>query len=209
MLLLISDMVSAITWGEWTGGTYIQSERRVYVCDGVSVGRGENGEVLTEARPDMDLAIDKCKSIATKLGLDADKVIPYKKTLTNAYGQSFYDPEEIFADIIAASKGSDADLTGMLEVRDKDGIGLYDQLRRLRGIQWPAPTRDIAMAGGTARRYMRQEGWKDQPYANFRHADGKAHFKLCEQDYGVNGSKLKEVADEFKQYGANKGELAE
>jgi len=205
--LLYGDVIfPAMTWGEWTGGTYIQSERRVYVCDGVSVARGENGEVLTEARPDMDLAIDKCKSIATKLGLDADTVIPYKKTLTNKYGQSFYDPEEIFADIIAASKGSDADLSGMLEVRDRDKIGLYDQLRRLRGIQWPAPTRDIAAAGGTPRRYMHQEGWKNQPYENFRHADGKAHFKLCEQDYGPNGSTLKQVTDEFKQYGAHKGE---
>ena len=57
-----------------------------------------------------------------------------------------YDPEEVFRDIVVASKGSDADLTGMLEVRDRDGTGLYDQLRQLRGIQWPAPTRK---SGGT------------------------------------------------------------
>jgi anaerobic selenocysteine-containing dehydrogenase len=204
---LYGDVIfPAITWGEWTGGTYIQSERRVYVCDGVSVGRNERGDVLTEARPDLDLAIDKCKSIATKLGLKADEIIPYKKSIKNKYGQEFYDPEDIFEDIIIASKGSDADLTGMLEVRERDGTGLYEQLRNLRGIQWPAPTYDIAKQGGTPRRYMHQEGWKDSPYANFRHADGKAHFNLCEQDYGKDGKNLKDVAKEFSKYGAKKGE---
>ncbi len=205
--VLYGDVIfPAITWGEWTGGTYIQSERRVYVCDGVRVGRNEKGDVLTEALPDMDLAIDKCKSIAEKLGLDVDKIIPYKKKLKNKYGQRFYDPEEIFEDIVKASKGSDADLSGMLEVRERDGIGLYEQLRRLRGIQWPAPTYEIARRGGTPRRYMHQEKWDGQPYANFRHADGKAKFKLCEQDYGPDNSLLKEVTDQFKAYGAKEGE---
>ncbi len=205
--VLYGDVIfPAITWGEWTGGTYIQSERRVYITDGVSVGRNENGEVLTEALPDLDLAIDKCISIGKLLGLDVDKIIPYKKTLSNAYGQKFYDPEDVFEDIVVASKGSDADLTGMLEVRDRDGIGLYDQLRQLRGIQWPAPTYEIAKAGGTKRRYLHQERWDAQPYANFPHADGRAHFKLCEQDYGENGKNLKEVAKEFEKYGAKVGE---
>jgi nitrate reductase NapA len=205
--LLYGDVIfPAITWGEWTGGTYIQSERRIYICDGVSVGRDEHDNVLTEARPDMDLAIDKCKSIAIKLGLDAEAIIPYKKTIENEYGQRFYDPEDIFEDIIKASKGSDADLTGMLEVRERDGVGLYDQLRQLRGIQWPAPTYEIAKKGGTARRYLHQEGWEDQPYPNFRHKDGKAHFKLCEQDYGPNNQYLKEVTEAFAVYGAKKGE---
>ncbi|MDA0746507.1 MAG: molybdopterin-dependent oxidoreductase [bacterium] len=205
--LLYADVVfPAITWGEWTGGTYIQSERRVYVCDGVSVGRDEKGDVLTEALPDMDLAIDKCKAIARKLGLDADKIIPYQKTIKNAYGQEFYDPEDVFEDIVRASKGSDADLTGMLEVKERDGIGLYDQLRQLRGVQWPAPTYEIAKKGGTARRYMNQEGWADSPYENFRHADGKAHFKLCEQDYGPDNKYIKEVTKALSVYGAKKGE---
>ena len=115
--LLYADVVfPAITWGEWTGGVYIQSERRLYVNDGVSVGRNAKGEVLVEARPDMDLAIDKAKAIGVKLGLEVDKIFPYKKTIKNKYGQSFYDPEDVFRDIITASKGSDADLTGMLEV---------------------------------------------------------------------------------------------
>jgi anaerobic selenocysteine-containing dehydrogenase len=204
---LYADVIfPAITWGEWSGGTYIQSERRVYVCDGVGVGRNEKGEPLTDCLPDMDLAIDKCKSIATKLGLDAEKIIPYKKTMKNAYGQAFYDPEDVFTDIVIASKGSDADLTGMLEVKERDGIGLYDQLRQLRGIQWPAPDYETAKAGGTPRRYMHQEGWKDSPYENFRHKDGKARFRLCEQDYGKDGKNLKDVAREFQQYGARKGE---
>jgi len=205
--LLYGDVIfPAMTWGEWTGGTYIQSERRVYVCDGVKVARNEKGEVLKDVSPDLDMAIDKCKAIARKLGLDADKIIPYKKTVENDYGQAFYNPEEVFEDIVRASKGSDADLTGMLEVRDRDGIGLYEQLRQLRGVQWPAPTYDIAKAGGTPRRYMHQEGWKDQPYENFRHPDGKAHFSLCEQDYGENNRNIIEVTNEFKKYGAKVGE---
>ncbi len=205
--VLYGDVIfPAITWGEWTGGTYIQSERRVYVCDGVSVGRDERGDVITEAKPDLDLAIDKTKTIAAKLGLDADKVIPFQKTIENDYGQKFYDPEDVFEAIVKASKGSDADLTGMLEVKERDGVGLYDQLRKLRGIQWPAPDYESARKGGTPRRYMHQEGWKDSPYDNFRHADGKAHFKLCEQDYGPDGKNLKEVTAELQKYGAKRGE---
>ncbi len=120
----------------------------------------------------MDLAIDKCISIGKLLGLPVEEIIPYKKTITNEYGQKFYDPEDIFEDIVKASKGSDADLCGMLEVRERDGIGLYDQIRRLSGIQWPAPTNEIAKAGGTKRRYMDQEGWDGKPYGMFRKADG-------------------------------------
>ena len=202
--LLYADVVfPAITWGEWSGGVYIQSERRLYVCDGVSVGRNETGEVLTGALPDMDLAIDKAKSIGKKLGLDVDKILPYQKTIKNAYGQEFYNPEDVFRDILKASKGSDADLSGMLEVEEKDKIGLYEQLRRLRGIQWPAPNYDIAKRGGTPRRYLGQEAWENKPYGAFATKDGKAHFKLCEQNYDT----LKETAAKFMTYGESVGVL--
>jgi anaerobic selenocysteine-containing dehydrogenase len=175
-LLYADVVVPAATWGEWTGGTYIQSERRVYICDGTA-NPPEN------CRPDMDMAIDKGKALAKKLGLDADKVYPYKKTVRMGNGLMAYNPEDVFRDIVAASKGSDADLSGMLDVEKEDGIGLYDQLRRLRGVQWPAPTAEIARKGGTPRRYLGQEGWAGKPYGAFRHKDGKARFKLCEQDY--------------------------
>jgi len=108
-----------------------------------------------------------------------------------------YDPEDVFRVIVETSKGSDADLSGMLEVEKEDGVGLYDQLRRLRGIQWPAPTAAIARKGGTPRRYLGQEGWAGKPYGAFSHKDGKAKFKLCEQDY----SKLKSVTAELMTYG--------
>ncbi len=202
--VLYADVVfPAITWGEWTGGVYIQSERRLYVNDGVSVGRNEKGEALTEALPDMDLAIDKGKSIAKLLGLDGDKIFPYKKTIKNNYGQSFYDPEDVFRDIIKASKGSDADLTGMLEVEKIDGIGLYEQLRRLRGIQWPAPTYEIAKNGGTPRRYMMQENWPGKPYGFFAQPGGKAHMHLCEQNYDT----LEETTRKLMKYGEEVGDL--
>jgi anaerobic selenocysteine-containing dehydrogenase len=188
---LYADVIfPAATWGEWTGGTYIQSERRLYVCDGTA-------SPPPNCRPDMDLAIDKCKGLATKLGLDADKIIPYQKKIKMANGLMAYDPEEVFRDILAASKGSDADFSGILEVEQRDGVTPYDQLRSLRGVQWPAPSYEIAKAGGTPRRYLGQEGWAGQPYGDFRHPDGKAKFKLCEQDY----TKLKDVTDRLMKYG--------
>lgn len=189
--LLYGDVIfPAATWGEWTGGTYIQSERRVYVCDG-TVNPPPN------CRPDMDMAIDKGKVLAEKLGLDAHKIFPYEKKIKMGNGLMAYDPEDVFREIIGASKGSDADLSGLLEVEQRDGISPYDQLRRLRGIQWPAPSYEIATAGGTPRRYLGQEGWAGQPYGAFSHKDGKARMKLCEQDY----SKLKEITDELMKYG--------
>ena len=205
--LLYADVVfPAQTWGEWPGGVYIQSERRLYVNDGVGRSYDERGNVIAEARPDMDMAIDKAKGIGHKLGLDVDKAVPYQRRTEGPFAGS-YDPEEVFRDIIKASAGSDADLTGMLAVEEKDGIGLYEQLRRQRGIQWPAPSYEIAKQGGTPRRYMGQEGWDEAPYALFPKQGGKAKFKLCEQDYGDDGSSLiKEVTDELSKYGAEVGE---
>ncbi len=188
---LYADVVfPAATWGEWTGGTYIQSERRVYVCDGTK-------NPPPNCRPDMDMAIDKGRVLAKKLGLDADKIFPYKKTIKMGNGLMAYDPQDIFRDILTASKGSDADLTGILEVEKAEGITPYDQLRQLRGIQWPAPTSVIAKAGGTPRRYLGQEGWAGKPYGAFRHKDGKARFKLCEQDY----SRIEEITGKLMEYG--------
>ncbi|MBI5594610.1 MAG: molybdopterin-dependent oxidoreductase [Elusimicrobia bacterium] len=199
---LYGDVIfPAMTWGEWTGGVYIQSERRLYVNDGVSVARNEKGQPLTEALPDMDLAIDKAKSVGKLLGLDVEKIFPYKKKLKNKYGQKFYDPEEVFRDIVKASKGSDADLSGMLEVEKRDGVGLYEQLRRMRGLQWPAGTYEAAKAGGTPRRYMGQEKWAGKPYGEFALPGGKAKFKLCEQDY----SQLKEIVGKLMTFGEGVG----
>ncbi len=202
--LLYGDFIfPAITWGEWTGGIYIQSERRLFVVDGVCVAKDDMGKVIMEARPDMDLAIDKAKLIGKKLGLDMDKILPYKKTIVNKYGQKFYDPEDVFRDIVKASKGSDADLTGMLEVEERDGTGLYEQIRRLRGVQWPAPNYENAKKGGTPRRYLGQEKWEGKPYGAFAHADGKAKFKLCEQSYTT----LKETSAKFMAIGESVGKL--
>ena len=143
---LYADVIfPALTWGEWPGGTYISSERRFNVVDGV--GKGAPG--LENCRPDLDMAIDKGKLMANLLGMDGDKIFPYNKKRFHPDGPELYDAEEVFEEIVRGSKGTDCDLTGMLEVRDRDGIGLYDQIRRLRGVQWPAPTYEIAKAGGT------------------------------------------------------------
>ena len=180
---LYADVIfPAATWGEWVGGTYIQSERRFYVCDGTA-------NPIPGTVPDMDMVIDKGRVIANELGLDGDKIFPYKKK-----ENGFYDPEDVFRDIVIASKGSDADLTGMLEVEKRDGIGLYDQIRQHRGIQWPAPTYEIAKQGGTTRRYMEQEGWTKKPYGMFRTNDGKLHIHLCEQNYEGREEIIKEMS---------------
>jgi anaerobic selenocysteine-containing dehydrogenase len=169
---LFADVIlPAATWGEWVGGTYLQSERRLYVTDGTA-------NPIPGTIPDMDMVIDKGRLIANRLGLDGDKIFPYKKM-----ANGFYNPEDIFRDFVEASRGSDADLTGMLEVEKRDGIGLYEQIRQLRGVQWPAPTYESAKKGGTPRRYMGQEGWEDKPYGWFRTDDGKLHMHMCEQNY--------------------------
>jgi anaerobic selenocysteine-containing dehydrogenase len=186
---LYADVIlPAATWGEWVGGIYVQSERRLYVCDGTA-------NPVKGCRPDMDMVIDKGKLIGKELGLDVDKIFPYKRK-----ENGFYDPEEVFRDFCRASKGTDSDLSGILEVEKETGKSPYQQIRELRGIQWPAPTAAIAKAGGTKRRYMGQEEyWPEKPYAEFRHPDGKLHIHTCRQDY----SQYKEVTDELKKAGTD------
>lgn len=187
---LFADVIlPAATWGEWVGGTYIQSERRVYVTDGTA-------NPIEGTRPDMDMVIDKGIAIANLLGLDGNAIFPYQRK-----ENGFYDPEEVFRDLVRASRGSDADLTGMLEVEERDGVGLYDQIRQHRGIQWPAPTYEIAKQGGTTRRYMDQEGWSDRPYGMFRTNDGKLHVHLCTQDY----SDRERIIGQLRRAGTEEG----
>ncbi len=180
---LYGDIIlPALTWGEWQGGTYISSERRFNVVDGV--GKGAPG--LEKCVPDLDMSIDKGKAIAKAIGMSDEQVqamFPYKKKRYHPDGPKLYDIEAVFEEIVAGSKGSDCDMTGMLAVRDRDGVGLYDQLRQLRGIQWPAPTYELAKAGGVERRFMGQENWDGKPYGNFRRPGGKMLFKSCRQDY--------------------------
>ncbi len=183
---LYADVIfPAATWGE-VQGVYISSERRINICD-------KAAEPPKGCRPDLDMVIDKGREIATLLGLNADKIFPWKRG-----EDGFYDAEEIFRDVIRASKGTDTDLTGILEVEKKDKLSPYAQLRKLRGIQWPAPTYAIAKKGGATRRYMAQEGaWKNRPYGYFRTKDGKVHMKMVEQDY----SKRKEITEKLMEYG--------
>jgi anaerobic selenocysteine-containing dehydrogenase len=186
---LYADVIlPAATWGEWVGGTYMQSERRIYVVDGTA-------NPIKGCRPDMDMVIDKGRLIARKLGLDAERIFPYKRK-----ANGFYDPEDVFRAFIKASQGTDADLTGLLEVEKQTGKSPYQQLRELRGIQWPAPNAEIAKAGGSKRRYMGQEGpWGGKPYGDFRTPDGKLHIAMCHQDY----SQYREITDELAKAGTD------
>ena len=182
---LFADVIfPAATWGE-VDGVYISSERRINI---VQAG----GTPPPGCRPDLDMVIDKGKEIAHLLGMkNIDKIFPWGK---NAKG--YYDAEAIFRSVVEASKGTDADLTGMLEVEKVDGIGLYQQLIDHRGIQWPAPTYTIAKEGGAKRRYMGQEGkWENKPYGYFRTKDGKVNMKLCKQDYSQREKITKKLMD--------------
>ncbi len=185
---LYADVIfPAATWGE-VNGVYISSERRINICE-------QGGIPPKGCRPDMDMVIDKGKEIADLLGMDGDKIFPYKKGKDGTY-----DAEEVLRDVIRASVGTDTDLTGILEVEKLDKISPYEQLKKLRGIQWPAPTYDIAKNGGTKRRFMLQEGWENRPYGYFRTKDGKVHFKLCKQDY----SNRKELTAKLMEFGVKK-----
>ncbi|MCP3962267.1 MAG: molybdopterin-dependent oxidoreductase [bacterium] len=205
--LLYADVVfPAATWGEWAGGVYINSERRLYVTDGTGQPPAMtlDGEPVTDeagqpvrCKPDMDIVIDKSIEIADLLGLDGKKLFPYKK-LANG----MYDPEEVLREFLRASRGTDADLTGLLAVEEQTGKSPYQQLRELRGIYWPAPTAKLALEGGIKRRYLGQEeGWKDKPYGAFRTASGKALMKLCEQTYEDRESYIAKLRD----YGVKEG----
>ena len=188
---LYADVIMpAATWGE-VQGVYINSERRIHVVD-------KAAEPPPGCKPDMDMVIDKGRRIANLMGMDGDKMFPYKRQ-----ADGFYDAGEIFRELVEASKDTDTDLTGMLAVEKLDGTGLYEQIRGeergSRGIQWPAPTYSIAKQGGTTRRYMAQEGkWDNKPYGSFRTKDGKMHFKLCQQDY----TNRREITEKLMKFGA-------
>lgn len=187
---LYADVIfPAATWGE-VQGVYINSERRIYVVD-------KAAEPPKGCLPDMDMVIDKGKEIAHLLGLNADKIFPFKRGK-----DGYYDAEAVFREVIKASKDTDTDLTGILQVEKQDKISPYEQLRKLRGIQWPAPTYAIAKQGGATRRYMAQEGeWKNRPYGYFRTKEGRVKIKLCQQDY----SQRKQITKKLMEFGHKPG----
>ncbi len=187
---LYADVIfPAATWGE-VQGVYISSERRLNLCE-------KAAEPPPGCLPDMDMVIDKAIEVADLLGLDGKKILPYTRK-----EDGYYDSEEVFRDILEASRGTDTDLTGILEVEKVDGDSPYEQLKKLRGIQWPAPTYDIAQNGGAKRRYMAQEGdWENRPYGYFRTSDGKVHMKLVHQDY----SNRKELTEKLMRFGVEPG----
>ncbi|MBP80592.1 MAG: hypothetical protein CL395_01300 [Acidiferrobacteraceae bacterium] len=186
---LYADVIfPAATWGE-VSGVYISSERRINICDQAAMPP-------PGCLPDLDMVVDKGKEIAHLLGMDGEKIFPWKKDKNG-----FIDTEEVFRDVIRASAGTDTDLTGILDREKIDGISPYEQLRQLRGIQWPAPTYEIAKSGGAKRRYMLQEGqWKNKPYGYFRTKDGKVHMKLCQQDY----TDREELTRKLMEFGVKK-----
>ena len=187
---LYADVIlPAATWGE-VQGLYINSERRIYVVD-------KAAEPPKNCLPDLDMVIDKGRAMANLLGMKGDVIFPWQRK-----ADGYYDAEEIFRAICQASINTDGDLTGLLEVEKQDGLTPYEQIRQLRGVQWPVPTYEHAKAGGTKRRYMGQEGhWPGKPYGMFRKGDGKAHFKLCEQDY----SQRTQITRKLMEFGVKKG----
>ena len=188
--LLYADLVlPAATFGE-KGGTYQNSERRIYVTDKAI-------EPPRNTKPDLDIVISEGREVAKRLGLDPDKVFPYKKA-TDGPHKGNYDPEDVFRRILAASKGTHTDISGLLELEKRDDVSPYESLRETKGLFYPAPTYEIAKAGGLKRKYGDQEkGWEDRPYGFFPAKDGRARFKLCEQDY----SRAKEILAKAEKVG--------
>ena len=190
--LLYADVVlPAATFGE-KGGTYQNSERRIYITD-------KAVEPPPNTKPDLDIIIEEGREVAHRLGLDADQIYPYKKA-TKGRHKGRYDPEDVFRVILEASKGTQTDISGLRELENRDEMGPYQSLRDTKGLFYPAPTYEIAKAGGIKRKYGNQEvGWKDKPYGYFPHKDGRARFKLCEQDY----SRAKEILAKVNQVGTD------
>ena len=166
------------------------SERRIYVTD-------KAAEPPQNTKPDLDIVIEEGRIVAARLGLDPDKVFPYKHATTGPH-KGRYDPEDVFRVILAASKGTGSDISGLLEVEERDAISPYESLRETKGLFYPAPGYDIAIEGGFKRKYGNQEvGWDDKPYGYFPHADGRARFKLAEQDY----SRAREIMAKVERIG--------
>ncbi len=188
--LLYADVVlPAATFGE-KGGTYQNSERRIYVTDKAI-------EPPANTKPDLDIIITEGREVAERLGLDVDRVFPYK-IATEGIHKGNYDPEDVFRKILEASKGTDTDISGLRELELKDGVSPYESLRETKGLFYPAPNYEIAKEGGIKRKYGNQEkGWKDRPYGYFPHKDGRARFKLCEQDY----SRAREILAKIEHIG--------
>ena len=168
---LYADVIlPAAPWGEWVGGTFVNAERRLYVTDGT-------GRPLPNTKADLDILVEQGRAIADRLGLDGTVIFPYERN-----EDGFIDPEDVLRDMLHASRGSDADLTGLLEVEERERLTPYEQLRDLRGIHWPAPTGEHASNGGIPRRFLNQEqDWAERPYGSFGHDDGKLHIHIYEQ----------------------------
>ena len=186
--LLYADVVlPTATFGE-RGGTYQNSERRIYVTD-------KAAEPPKNTKPDLDIIIEEGREVAKRLGLDPDTVFPYKHA-TEGPHKGNYDPEDVFRVILDASKGTGTDISGLAEVAARDKVKPYEVLRENKGLFYPAPNYAIAKKGGFKRKYGNQEkGWKDRPYGYFPHKDGRARFKLCEQDYTNARAILAKAAD--------------
>lgn len=188
-----------VSWGE-ASGFYVSSERRMSV-------NSKCVDLQPGYYSDTRIYIELGKRMAKNLGLDVKKIFPYK--LVKKGGDMDYDTEEIFREIARGSAlpGSDIDISGILEVEKRDGKSPYQQLAELGGIQWPAPTYEVAKAGGLKYRFNHQEDkyWpdKDKHYKNYRTADGLLNVKLVHNDY----TKLKEVQAEMAKAGVETGWL--
>ncbi len=190
-------ILPAVSWGE-ASGCYVNSERRINI----------NSKCVDPApgyMPDLDIYVILGRKLCERLGLDPDKVYPpttYKKR-----ADGYYDSEEVFREIARGSAlpGSDIDISGILEVEKRDGKSPYQQLAELGGIQWPAPTYEVAKAGGLKWRFRGQEDkyWPDKKkhYKNFRTPDGYLHVRLVHNDY----TRRKEITAEMAKAGVVKG----
>ena len=187
---LYADVIfPAATWGE-VEGIYISSERRLNMCR-------KAAEPPPGCRPDWTWSSTRPRALASCWAW-----IPTRSCPTSARKTDFMMPRRFSA----TSSGPPRAPTPTCQVfwRSKRSMrpSPYDQLEELRGIQWPAPTYEIAQNGGTKRRFMLQEGdWEGRPYGYFRTSDGKVHMKFVRQDY----SEREKITKELMRFGAEEG----
>ena len=164
----------------------------LYVSDGVGCSYDEKGDGHRRGASGHGHGHRQGQvASAEKLGLDAEKIFPYKKPHRGPLRRQSTIPRRSSGTSCAPRKGSDADLTGMLEVK---------RARRHRPLRPDPPAARHPVAGADLR--DRQAGRHAAPLHGpgglggrrptaFPQAGGKATFKLCEQDYGEDGALLK------------------
>jgi len=148
---LADVLLPAAMWSE-KEGVFGMSERRYQFLPKVVKAPGE-------ARSDFDILLDLAGRLE-KAGVVPEGYVSSK----------FNTPEDVWKEMLEASRGTAYDFTGMTRER----------LKKERGIRWPCPAKDHP---GTARRFVKGEDplLDDGPFADDSLGNGEVSF-YCRPD---------------------------